>query len=904
MSKVLKSNKITIFILFLILIIGIGITVVFAVQETNWASGKNSPSNSGGKCTTDGCWHSYPDTGGNAIRGARISLVNIESEKILKSIDYIFNPGAADVVKGALENGSQYYTFSSAKTSKYTYVKDSTISVNPVTASTFKPTWDIRYLSVTNYIDWFDTGGEYDSDIFKTYFTEKNGIEKVVNDMAVSSIDDNYYLIVEPLTVVTSNDMNYYGTIYELSKMAYTSNLKGVYRSMFNTARLEKEWEGFKGVAESSRTDNCLTESDGYGMAMFKVTDYVKPKTWNLTIEKYEKNPKTGATFIIKNMAGKFKFRVNCYDSTTNTLLFSEEHDLKDDGTITISDLEQNTQCQVQEIKLPNEYVEDVKNVIYPSKTTYYTSSNKTARIYNEKKKPVCEVLLGDILENYPKDKRKDNSAYKLALLDLYNSPKFGNTNFYGLLDFSGDNPTCDPISTPPKTSSSCMQPYSYKTTSDKLYTYIKDNVADKPDKINTKGIIIENGSEKAYCSITATSSNTYFSNRGYNNIERYPKIVAGQMLWNGEKDELLVDTDVTVTCIYVGHTDNGIVNMVSNKLKGINATDVSQLVKPTVKVNGKPLLTKLVNYEVEAEDIYSNSGDVYDYKWIIKYNYESTYSDDFTWKYIKGEGVAIDEDLCEEGKCSDYDYGIPTAINKKIDCSNSEKGCGVKLDVKVYKNTLEANDYCYYEADPILVEEELNLDFRVIDTTNPFPGNSGEGREAGVNWCAEDETYVTADVTGDGIIDFDDATGFQSIHGAYYSDQALAILRHRLNLEKLDFVDDEFKVKMPDCNVDNVLIRNEIINSQNSYSTNQPIFSITLNSQDIRTIRDYNENEEHPYDDFNLKCDSEGNECKSEFINQIFINELNLSDNAHNSLITGTCFDTNTEYRNYCVGL
>jgi len=139
---------------------------------------------------------------------------------------------------------------------------------------------------------------------------------------------------------------------------------------------------------------------------------------------------------------------------------------------------------------------------------------------------------------------------------------------------------------------------------------------------------------------------------------------------------------------------------------------------------------------------------------------------------------------------------------------------------------------------------------FRIIDVNDPFPGLAGLGRETGLNWCYGNMT---------------DETGVE--------------------------------VKRGDCSVDNPVVLDNITNRNNSYNVEEdvPMYSFILTSDTIRKIKEYND--ENPYNDYNLECNSDGEECVSEFIDNIvngsYGYDLDISGSCIEDRISSDWFQT-----------
>lgn len=123
-------------------------------------------------------------------------------------------------------------------------------------------------------------------------------------------------------------------------------------------------------------------------------------------------------------------------------------------------------------------------------------------------------------------------------------------------------------------------------------------------------------------------------------------------------------------------------------------------------------------------------------------------------------------------------------------------------------------------ECDPDDGDEEdstgIDVIYRPIDLSDPFPGETGTGRETGSNWC-------------------------------YYND-----------------------CTNDNATVEDVILENRNVEGNDVYNL-EPIYTITLTPAVIQEIRNYNDSVDNDYADFNLVCDAYGEECKSTFIHSTF---------------------------------
>lgn len=179
----------------------------------------------------------------------------------------------------------------------------------------------------------------------------------------------------------------------------------------------------------------------------------------------------------------------------------------------------------------------------------------------------------------------------------------------------------------------------------------------------------------------------------------------------------------------------------------------------------------------------------------------------------------------------------LPFELDFKTDVFKNDKGKITKIKISDNSN----RNACTYVPIPEIItntcdpkkekcDNNLNLEFRLIDTSNPFPGKSGTGRKVGSNWCSE-----------------------------------------------------------TNCQNNNDLITGIILNKPNSYGkipssnmSKEPIYTIKLTSDTINKIREYNKGKS--YDDYTLECDDDGYNCISTFLRDVLGSEL--TTNRTNEII------------------
>lgn len=179
---------------------------------------------------------------------------------------------------------------------------------------------------------------------------------------------------------------------------------------------------------------------------------------------------------------------------------------------------------------------------------------------------------------------------------------------------------------------------------------------------------------------------------------------------------------------------------------------------------------------------------------------------------YVKNGSGKVSENNCDT--CKSLGNGILTKFmysDEKIILPfemNFERN--IFDDINISSDSEKSCTYTpFYE---IIIENNLQLEYRSIDPKNPFPGKSGNFRKVGKNWC-------------DGLMCSGNAQ-------------------------------------------ENDLVKNVIINRNDSYNKTGvgAKYTITLTPSDIRIIREYNKLT--TYDDYTLYCENDGNDCYSRFLN------------------------------------
>lgn len=219
----------------------------------------------------------------------------------------------------------------------------------------------------------------------------------------------------------------------------------------------------------------------------------------------------------------------------------------------------------------------------------------------------------------------------------------------------------------------------------------------------------------------------------------------------------------------------------------------------------------------VASFKIYDDSADEYHYKKATG-NFENKVVITWTYKIDDAYMTFIDKMTGDSysqgdnysGESYKTEASIPISYSAKIGTNNSYKikltECGsLKTSFCDIIKKANSGEYtCNYET-----TKGLNVVYRPISLTNPFPGINGSGRLTGSNWCSDD-----------------------------------------------------------DCTNENDVVKEVILNSGDEVYNKTPLYTITLTPSLINEIRKYNK--EHEYGDFNLKC-TKGINCKSSFIRDEF---------------------------------
>ncbi len=275
-----------------------------------------------------------------------------------------------------------------------------------------------------------------------------------------------------------------------------------------------------------------------------------------------------------------------------------------------------------------------------------------------------------------------------------------------------------------------------------------------------------------------------------------------------------------------------------------------------------------------DVNETMSNTSTWYSYKGIAKYNLNPLYAK-------IGEGKIS---YTKQDQYKFIGYGVVSKFGAKtqytIPFTVNFKG---NFPVKVSNEQKTSNKCTVKPTQQVVIDtDKLQMEFRIIDTSNPFPGKTGVGRKIGLNW----QSKVNLDLDNDGVQNTNDdinvlkekieSGGIKSVEDFKYDVYPDGKLDDK-DVQYMEWVKNDWKNSeyYKDDSYDKTLMAFVMSTTNNSYnkSKKEPKYTFKLTPDIIEKIRKYNEGK--TYDDFNLKCDEDGN-CK----NSVFFNTVGLKLN------------------------
>ena len=429
-------------------------------------------------------------------------------------------------------------------------------------------------------------------------------------------------------------------------------------------------------------------------------------------------------------------------------------------GILTVNNLHSGDALYVKETKAPTGYHASDECLKVTAKKTWITSE-----IPKIKNRSECEYDFDTLTDKQDMLKR----------IELYNT-KYSNYN--GLLDLGNKTSVtaCKPVNCNVDTSVKCL------TGTHGYYgTFNEQNLSCYNRKLTSSSNVGIFG----YCNVTFDLNPVGFGAQFKNNHILGNSVSGELYLSRNETNKIIASGTLTKTCYTFGSSKNESIPF------DTNGNYIAEF-----KLDNNALTTN-VGAASETSTSVANGNFM---KRVIKKTYSYSLND-LSSKRGTGEiGESSNSNLLGYGLASKF------SDNGKITVPFS-----IKINGNIY------TDNCYYTATPQLVcppdkcggNWELNLEFRQISKSNPFPGKSGTGREVGSNWC-------------DGINCY--AEGNKTIK-------------------------------------DTITDKNDSYNSTGEGAK----YIINLNSETIQQIKNKNKNQ--AYDDFGVNCSKESGTCANNFI-------------------------------------
>jgi len=820
----------------------------------------------GGGCSgKDSCWLNMKD--GDNLYGIRVTIVDGNGNMVSsKSIDYI--GGSQDTVNYINTNTTYYRCINSNSNirNRLGYLNGSVScswqAHNGVAIAEYL-SWLPNIYSTKNSADYIKTKIlSMDTDELKQTFFEDIGYNLEHNRQNL----ENHYLIIEPLTLIEFGSTKRYGTYYELAPMAITYNWVwsvGTVKlpfSIYLTGNTNIEGPG--GYDNSNQT---------YFKGKIKIAKDTY-KSWNGGKGRYELEEK-----YIKDQSygyGIGVYWLKEFEIEVNTCDYNNAEHF---STANSGPNEENC-CT---------YVKNNLSQYGLTEAQFYT------------KYPQCNSVLNsctfDLTTKYPtcnvntNGKISDITNWECIYASAYsNDPTIKNYFLkYGV-------PT-DSCSVYCRNEITYMYPsnnmitlagnyFTIANSTNAYYEYLDPTTNELKIKAATLGPI--QISVKKDCSILGDKNNSTCQNQlqeELNNISAPTVEFAYESAYYNNPTETLASTSSettgnnngiqsrTVTYTYV--LPSSTYKYVS-KNTGISYKNISSIGKyPYIEIGSHSPIhfsqeSKTANYQITIKKFNLSNFD----KLILNGQTMSTKFDTSIETYIK---TLIDNDQARPTNINGIYYLDKTFVgllNKNgfsaqdllnttcahtdnYDCYSNENGIfcydkgktsnsfqtyayfnscinnqvqNIKHAKENYKNDMLYT--CTFEIENKILDQpqpdnpkntpgDINIIYRPISLDNPFPSIDGDGRETGSNWCYIEDCSNTNPV------------------------------------------------------VQNIITNNRDVQTEKIYRELDPLYTITLTPAVIKEIRKYNN--KTTYDDFNLVCDSNGENCKSDFIRN---NKYNFS--------------------------
>ena len=420
-------------------------------------------------------------------------------------------------------------------------------------------------------------------------------------------------------------------------------------------------------------------------------------------------------------------------------------------------------------------------------------SGNKSITVVNERG---CGQRLSELTLN-------GRVPTKTELVSLYTAELSKGNNYTNLLNFS--NPSCSVANCSYNAPSSCLNA-----------SYIDNTFNENNWSCYNKKV--EEDTKTGFCqtSFNLSPSASYKSNN----------IKSGQMYFK-VADGVVAEGTLNQTCFFAQ----------TSSISSIKTGYIGDYLK---NVSLGESLTLKENKELEL----NKSGSSYTGTINFSYLFPEVCVSNMTGRPV----------TCGVNGSTSLGYGV---LSKFTDNDVKKLNFNMKFDIDnntLFKNNnpvneITYNSVCSYTStEEVIKNDKLQLEFRVIDTDNPFPGKTGTSRKVGSNWNGNE----TEDSKSCSYID-------------YY-----------------------------------------IKNEQNSYGVisstktalDKPKYKIVLTSSDMSEIRKYNDTT--TYDDYNFTCNDDT--CTSNFLNGLKNGVVSYTNNEDktkidNSVSINTRLEVSNDY-------
>lgn len=740
----------------------------------------------------------------------------------------------------------------------------------------------------SSWITGINSDGSYNFVNLYNYFDQKSEVVALINNFDYTYTGEEY-LIIEPMVLIG----NRFATAYEFGMVDNNKNscVEGTfcwdYWSLFNDANClfcktmyVNIWTANPfGLEAGSGYLHTISKKGNFGIGIYKVSDYITiaPPTVKLTITKYASEEKKEGVYFTISGGG-----IEKGPYSTNSK-----------GVVLFEDLPKNTTYTITET-VPRHYSNrgatcpkcESVTPIGSNKVTYEVEIGETDEsisIYNVK---TCSSDVDGYIEEGKLTKEE-----RIRLYVKYKKEGFDPTN---LLDFdlygTGNDlckkrTNCKDI-TEKITNVGCLSfeaDYGFGLGSYNNLGEFDLNYSD--NDISCFDSYFTKNNMHFFCKDILSLKNNLITT-GYEFLEKYNlgTFIAGKPILLRDNSSVISVTNSKRCVVYYDNSyefdyEASAYAYVEDTMKNV---DINKEVKE-IMVNGESVINNKefeypqlsVNPDPLAGDNHWNcdsipGGDGYLYNCtryaINNYGLNPVYSQ-------VGNGM-IQSSNCDN--CRFLGYGIISQFNQK---GFYNMPFSLVYGDEEYSDTTS----CSYVIDQEIIKEKFDLEFRVIDTANPFPGKTSNGRKVGGNWCYN------------GIFEFDldlDSNGALNAEDSY-----LSKINYR-NLEIVDFnknnvidkyEDDIFNLMVTNavaslhsresCSNDNLFVKAIMEVTNNSYDKKNigPKYRIELDATSIKGIKEYNKS--HSYEEYDLFC--EDDECMQKFLNQYVLtcNGKNKSD-------------------------